>query len=140
MSVPYGKAGAWDMQKTINVAVYRRFKPDGIDQEASHALMKAYYEKFIGSRPDWQFAGYYSDEGSGKAGLQKLLQDCETGQIGMVVTKSLSRFAENMADGLRIIRQLKNLKPPVGIYFECENLNTLDDWADKWLLQWMMIF
>ena len=41
-----------------------------------------------------------------------------------------------MADSMRIIRRLKNLNPPVGIYFECENLNTLDEEADKWLLQW----
>ena len=126
------------MEDSLNVAIYRRCKPDSYKQTSSYDLMEAYYKEFVKAHPGWRFAGYYSDEGNGRTDLQRLLKDCEDGQVGLIVTKSISKFAENMADGMRIIRQLKNLNPPVGVYFECENLNTLDEGADRWLLQWMM--
>jgi DNA invertase Pin-like site-specific DNA recombinase len=47
-----------------------------------------------------------------------------SGQIDMVVTKSISRFARNTLDCLNYIRQLKDKNIPV--YFEKEGINTLD--------------
>ena len=45
------------------------------------------------------------------------------GDIDMVVTKSISRFARNTLDCLNYIRKLKDKNIPV--YFEKENINTL---------------
>lgn len=54
-----------------------------------------------------------------------MIEDCKNGKIEMVITKSISRFARNTVDTLQIIRELKNYR--VGIFFEKENINTLDE-------------
>ena len=46
------------------------------------------------------------------------------GEIDMVISKSISRFARNTLDCLKYIRQLKAQNIPV--YFEKEGINTLD--------------
>jgi len=45
-------------------------------------------------------------------------------EIDMVITKSISRFARNTLDCLQYIRKLKDKN--VAVYFEKENINTLD--------------
>lgn len=53
-----------------------------------------------------------------------MMADCEAGKIDMVITKSISRFARNTVDALIYIRKLKLLG--IGVYFERENIWTLD--------------
>lgn len=55
-----------------------------------------------------------------------MIDACKAGKIDLIVTKSVSRFARNTRDCLQVIRQLKLLNPPVGVFFETENLNTLE--------------
>ena len=52
------------------------------------------------------------------------IADCENGLVDLILTKSLSRFARNTVDSLTTIRKLKALG--IGIYFEKENIFTLD--------------
>ena len=72
----------------------------------------------------------YADEGISGTNTKKreqfkqMIQDCEDRKIDLVVTKSISRFARNTQDCLEYSRKLKNLG--IGIYFEKENINTLD--------------
>lgn len=49
---------------------------------------------------------------------------CEAGNIDMIITKSISRFARNTLDCLKYIRQLKDKNIP--IFFEKEAINTMD--------------
>ena len=56
--------------------------------------------------------------------FKKMIKDCEDGKIDMVITKSISRVARNTQDCLQYSRKLKNLG--IGIFFEKENINTLD--------------
>ncbi len=51
-------------------------------------------------------------------------------QFDLIVTKSISRFARNTVDSLLTQRKLANLKHPVGVYFETENLNSLEQGND----------
>ena len=53
-----------------------------------------------------------------------MIDDCDAGNIDMIVTKSISRFARNTIDCLKYIRQLKDKNIPV--IFEKENINTMD--------------
>jgi DNA invertase Pin-like site-specific DNA recombinase len=46
--------------------------------------------------------------------------------IDIIVVKEVSRFARNVIDCLNTVQELLTLDPPVGIYFENNNLNTLD--------------
>jgi site-specific DNA recombinase len=53
-----------------------------------------------------------------------MIDECMAGNIDMIITKSISRFARNTLDCLQYIRQLKDKNIPV--YFEKEAINTLD--------------
>ena len=62
-----------------------------------------------------------------------MIEACMAGKIDMIITKSISRFARNVVDCLSTIRTLKALNPPVGIFFEKENLDSLDEKSDVFL-------
>ena len=53
-----------------------------------------------------------------------MIDECMAGKIDMIITKSISRFARNTLDCLHYIRKLKEKN--VAVYFEKENINTLD--------------
>lgn len=53
-----------------------------------------------------------------------MISECLAGNIDMIVTKSISRFAKNTLDCLKYIRQLKEKN--IAVFFEKENINTMD--------------
>ena len=55
-----------------------------------------------------------------------MMKDAMEGKLDYIVTKSISRFARNTIDFLTCTRELRQLKTPVGVYFEKENIDTLD--------------
>ena len=50
------------------------------------------------------------------------MEDCMSGMIDIVMTKSISRFSRNLVDTLQYVRMLK--ERGVTIIFEKENINT----------------
>ena len=78
----------------------------------------------------WQLAGIYTDEGitgtstKHRAGFQRMIADALAGNIDLIITKSVSRFARNTVDSLTTVRSLK--EAGVEVYFEKENIWTLD--------------
>ncbi len=56
-----------------------------------------------------------------------MIDDCRSGKIDIIVTKSVSRFARNIIDCIGYVRMLKALENPVGVFFETENIFTLDE-------------
>lgn len=118
--------------KTLRVAAYCRVSTDEDAQAGSYELQVQYYTELIKRNPDWVFVNVYADEGisgtsvSKRIQFQTMIQDCKDGKIDLVITKSISRFARNTLDCISYVRQLRSLDPPVAVYFENENLNTLD--------------
>ena len=55
--------------------------------------------------------------------FQRMINDCMNGDIDMVITKSISRFARNTLDTLKYVRMLKERN--IAVYFEDEKINTL---------------
>ena len=55
-----------------------------------------------------------------------MIEDCKKGEIDLIVTKSVSRFARNVVDCIGYVRELLSLPHPVGVFFETERLNTFD--------------
>ena len=112
------------------VAAYARVSTDSDEQMGSVEAQKDYFEKLIREKPGWVLVGVYADEGiSGtshnhREAFARMIDDAMDGKIDLIVTKSLSRFARNTVDALNIIRKLK-LKD-VGVYFEKEDISTLD--------------
>lgn len=62
-----------------------------------------------------------------------MISDCESGKYDLIVTKSVSRFARNIVDCISLVRRLKNLPRPVGVYFEIDNLYTLSETSELML-------
>ena len=91
-----------ELKKATNliqrVAVYARVSTDHEEQQTSLATQKDYYAKLIDAHADWSLAGIYADDGvTGTSYLQRrefqrMMQDCENGQIDRIITKSVSRF------------------------------------------------
>jgi DNA invertase Pin-like site-specific DNA recombinase len=119
-----------DGPRKIRVAPYCRVSTDDIDQAISIRLQQLEYRDKIRANPNWVSAGMYVDNGfSGtntahRPGFLKLIEDCRAGQIDMVITKSVSRFARNLMDCIKYVEELKSLDPPVNVFFEQEQLDT----------------
>ena len=58
----------------------------------------------------------------------EMIKAAKRGEIDYIITKSISRFARNLVETLRIIRELRAIN--VGVYFEKEKIDTLDTASD----------
>ena len=112
------------------VAAYARVSTDKEEQLSSYEAQVDYYTRFIQSKPEWEFIKVYTDEGitgtstKHREGFKAMIADALAGQIDLIVTKSVSRFARNTVDSLVTIRQLK--EHGVECYFEKEGIYTFD--------------
>ena len=114
----------------IRVAAYCRVSTDDDEQLGSFESQKLYYEQKIASNKDWVNAGIFADEAvtgtktDKRSGFQDMIAHCYNGEIDMILTKSISRFARNTVDTLNYVRMLRDRN--IAIFFEKENINTLD--------------
>ena len=114
----------------LRVAAYCRVSTDSDEQATSYEAQVEHYTEYIQKNPDWEFTGIYADDGISGTNTKKreefnrMIDDCKTGKIDMIITKSISRFARNTLDCLKHIRQLKDMGIPV--LFEKESINTMD--------------
>ena len=124
-----GEGPADDRQ--LRVAAYCRVSTDDIDQALSIRMQIQQYTEKIKSNPNWKYAGCYVDDGfSGtntahRQGFQKLMKDAMDGKIDMIITKAVSRFARNLMDCIGWVEALQNHDPPIRVFFEQENLDTM---------------
>ena len=124
-----GSTGALRVDR-IRVAAYCRVSTDDDEQLGSFESQKLYYEQKIASNKDWVNAGIFADEAvtgtktDKRSGFQDMIAHCHNGEIDMILTKSISRFARNTVDTLNYVRMLRDRN--IAIFFEKENINTLD--------------
>ena len=117
-------------KKKRKVAAYARVSTDQEEQLTSYEAQVDYYTNYIKSRDDWEFVDVYTDEGiSGtstkhREGFNKMVEYAMAGNIDLIITKSVSRFARNTVDSLTTIRKLKDIG--CECYFEKENIWTFD--------------
>lgn len=122
---------AAEEERELRVAAYCRVSTDDIDQKLSIHLQIQQYMKKIKETPGWRYAGCYVDDGfSGtntahRQGFQKLMKDAMDGKIDMIITKAVSRFARNLMDCIGWVEALQNHDPPIRVFFEQENLDTM---------------
>ena len=112
------------------VAAYARVSTNKESQQTSYEAQVRYYTDYIKKQADWSFAGMYAEEGvtgtstRKRVEFQRMIDDAVAGNIDLIITKSVSRFARNTVDSLTAIRQLK--EHGVECYFEKENIWTFD--------------
>lgn len=115
------------------VAIYVRVSTDDVRQTTSFELQQKYYEEFVQQHPKWTLVDIYPDEGISGTSLRKrknfnrMIEDCKAGKIDLIITKSVSRFARNVVDFLGMVRMLADHYPPIGVFFEAENIYSLND-------------
>ena len=129
-------AGLDDDRHMKRVAVYARVSTDDPRQTSSYELQKNHYQDVVSRHPNWELTDIYADEGISGTSLMhreaflRMIRDCEAGKIDLILTKSVSRFARNIVDCISYIRQLRAMKPPIGVMFETEHIYTLDGNSD----------
>ena len=116
------------LERRLRVCAYARVSMQ--TERLDHSLFQqvSYFNKIINANPEWVFAGVYADNGlSGTKNTREqfnlMLEECRQGNIDIILTKSISRFARNTLDLLEVVRELKSLN--IEVRFEKENINTL---------------
>lgn len=121
-------------QPKLRVAAYCRVSTDSDEQETSYEAQVNHYTEYIQKNPEWVMAGIFADDGisgtntKNRTEFNRMINECMAGNIDMIITKSISRFARNTLDCLQYIRQLKEKNIPV--FFEKESINTMDSKGD----------
>ena len=112
------------------VCAYVRVSTDNLEQKTSYEAQRDEYTERITKNTEWIFEGIYADEGiSGTSTKNRkqfnlMIDRARAGEIDIILTKSISRFARNTVDALNYIRELRQIN--VEIIFEKENISSLD--------------
>ena len=115
-------------KKQINTAAYARVSSGKDATLHSLSAQVSYYSELIQKNPEWRFCGVYADEAmtgtkDNRENFQKMLTECRAGNLNLIITKSISRFARNTVTLLETVRELKDLG--VDVYFEEQNIHSL---------------
>jgi len=115
----------------LRVTYYARVSSDKDEQLNSLENQISYYKNFIGTNKKWIFVDGYIDEGlSGISTLKRenfhrMIADAKAGKFDLIITKEITRFARNTLDSIQFTREL--LSCGVGVFFQNDNINTLDE-------------
>jgi len=117
-----------EMPSMTSVAAYARVSSGKDEMLHSLAAQVSYYSDYIQRHPGWLYVGVYADEAitgtkDNRPEFMRMLEDCRRGNIDLVLTKSISRFARNTVDLLETVRELKNIG--VDVFFEEQNIHTM---------------
>ena len=119
--------------KKEKVGAYCRVSTPQESQAESFEIQQAQDREYVAGHHNWELVDIYADEGISATSMKRredflrLIEDCKAGKVTLIVTKAVSRFARNVVDCVSICRMLKNLDPPVGVFFETEGIHTLSD-------------
>ena len=114
--------------KALRVCAYARVSSGKDAMLHSLSAQVSYYNSLIQTHAGWLYCGVFSDEAitgtkSQRDGFQRMLASCRAGEIDLVITKSISRFARNTVTLLETVRELKRLG--VDVFFEEQNIHTM---------------
>lgn len=117
-------------ENILRVAAYARVSTDKEDQTNSLLSQRSYFADYITHHEGWKLSEVYYDEGiSGtqikkRSGFKKMIQDALNGEVDLIITKEVARFARNTVDTLSYTRKLKSAG--VGVIFTIDNIDTRD--------------
>ncbi len=118
----------------LRVTYYARVSTELEQQLNSLDSQVMYYENLIKSVTNWTFVKGYVDEGISGASVKKrddflrMIRDAKMGCFDFILTKEVSRFARDTLDSIQYTREL--LLYGIGVFFETDNINTLDPDAE----------
>ena len=111
------------------VGIYCRVSTNSAEQLKSLAAQVSALTRLTAANPKWLLVDVYIDIASSKTGssrkeFTRMLQDCKSHDIEIILTKSISRFGRDTVEVLDALNQLRILG--VRVIFEKENIHTLD--------------
>lgn len=115
----------------MRVTFYARVSSESDEQLNSLGNQISYYQDLIQRNSKWTFVPGYIDEGiSGistrkRENFHQMIQDAKAGKFDLIITKEITRFARNTLDSIQYTREL--LSAGVGVFFQNDNINTLDE-------------
>lgn len=114
----------------LNLAAYCRVSTDDEDQKNSLESQKLYFTNYINDKNDWKLVKVYADEGitgtntKKRIEFNKMMKEAFEGNLDLIITKEVSRFARNTVDTLEFTRKLK--AKGIGVIFINDNIDTRD--------------
>lgn len=115
----------------LRVTFYARVSSESDEQRNSLGNQISYYEELIRKNPNWTYVEGYIDEGLSAAttknreNFHRMVEDGQAGAFDLIITKEITRFARNTLDSIQYTRRLLNAG--VGVFFQNDNINTLDE-------------
>ena len=111
------------------VGIYCRVSTNSTEQLKSLTAQVSALTRLTAANPKWLLVDVYIDIASSKTGssrkeFSRMLQECKSHDIEIVLTKSISRFGRDTVEILDALNQLKNLG--VRVILEQEVLDTAD--------------
>lgn len=111
------------------VGIYCRVSTNSADQLKSLTAQVSALTRLTAANPKWLLVDLYIDIASSKTGssrkeFSRMLQDCKSRDIEIILTKSISRFGRDTVEILEALNQLRILG--VRVIFEQEVLDTAD--------------
>ncbi len=111
------------------VGIYCRVSTNSAEQLKSLAAQVSALTRLTAANPKWLLVDVYIDIASSKTGssrkeFTRMLQDCKSHDIEIILTKSISRFGRDTVEVLDALNQLRILG--VRVIFEQEVLDTAD--------------
>ena len=116
---------------SMRVTFYARVSSESDEQLNSLDNQISYYQDLIRKNPTWEYVEGYIDEGLSAAttknreNFHRMVDDGKAGAFDFIITKEISRFARNTLDSIHYTRDLLNAG--VGVFFQNDNINTLDE-------------
>jgi len=111
------------------VGIYCRVSTNSTEQLKSLTAQVSALTRLTAANPKWLLVDVYIDIASSKTGssrkeFSRMLQECKSHDIEIVLTKSISRFGRDTVEILDALNQLRLLG--VRVIFEQEQLDTAD--------------
>ncbi len=118
----------------LRVTFYARVSSESDEQLNSLGNQISYYQNLIQKNEAWTYVDGYIDEGLSAAttknreNFHRMVEDGKAGLFDLIITKEITRFARNTLDSIQYTREL--LGAGVGVFFQNDNINTLDEDAE----------
>lgn len=115
------------------VGIYCRVSTNSMEQLKSLTAQVSYLTRLTATVPQWLLSDVYMDIATSKTGssrkeFNRLLEDCKSHKLEIVITKDVSRFGRDTVEVLDAFNQLNALG--VRVIFEGNSLDTANTSSD----------
>jgi len=117
------------VQRENRVGIYCRVSSNNMEQLNSLTNQVSALTRLIAATPNWLLVDTYIDIASGKTGskrkeFMRILEDCQSKNLEIIITKNISRFGRDTVEVLESLNKLR--EHGVRVIFEQEGLDTAD--------------